>query len=91
MTSGARGMAQWLGALAALAEDSGLVPAPTWQLTTVWNSSSNESIFWPPLACGAQTYTELDANANKNKSIKKSDTCLASLVSSPLPFLHSIL
>ena len=33
-------MAQWLRSLAALAEDPGSVPAPTWRLATVCNSSS---------------------------------------------------
>ena len=36
----AEGMAQQLRALAALAEDLGSIPAPTWQLTTFCKSSS---------------------------------------------------
>ena len=44
---------QQLRTLAALAEDLGLIPgtSATWQLTTVYKSSSRESntLFWPPL------------------------------------------
>jgi hypothetical protein len=44
---GVRELAQQLRAMAALAEDQ--FPAPTWQLTTICNSSSRQSgiVFWP--------------------------------------------
>lgn len=37
------------GEMAALSKDPGTVPAPTWQLTKISNSSSRESntFFWP--------------------------------------------
>lgn len=50
-------MIKGLRALAALTEDSGLFPAPTWWITSVCNSSSTESrtFVWPLWVTGTHT------------------------------------
>ena len=39
-------MAQWLRAVAALPEDWVQFPAPTWSLTTGYNSRGADVLFW---------------------------------------------
>lgn len=48
-------MVKWLRELAASSEDLVLLLAPTWELTTVLNSSLRRSpeLFWPPQVVGA--------------------------------------
>ena len=50
-----RDVAQWLRPLVALPEDTGSIPAPTWQPTIIYKTSSREShtLFW--LLCTVHT------------------------------------
>jgi hypothetical protein len=66
-------MAQWLRLLAALPEDRVQFPTPTWQPTTICNSSSRGS------GTLAQTCRQ-NTNVHKNKQIFKNK------LKSPPPF-----
>lgn len=53
-------MAQRLSALAALTEDLGAIPGPTWCLTNICNSVSGDLILVSGLfACGTWTYMDV--------------------------------
>lgn len=50
-------MPQWLRPLVVLPGDLVQIPAPTWQLTAISNSSSKgfSALFWPPQTHGMHT------------------------------------
>lgn len=65
-------MAQWLRALAALPEEPGSFPTPTWQFTNVYNSNPREigTFLWPlGFAHAWCTDTQVSKINNRNKCL----------------------
>lgn len=78
-------MTQWLGALVALPEDLGWIPAPKWWLTNTCNGRSRgpDALFWPPQhahSCTAQIHEHLHAHTKKSFS-KQAQTFSSTLES----------
>lgn len=66
---GAGEMAQGSRVLAALAGDLGPLPAPTWQLTAICNSSPRDPWAWHTLSGRFRWY--IDIHAGKTPRLKK--------------------
>jgi len=67
-------MAQQLKVLVALAENPGLFPGPTWQLTPTWDSSSegSDTLFWfPQKLVHSQSYIHTCKGKNKYVFFRK--------------------